>query len=294
MTFRTILGALAMLLPAVSTHATEQSDTLLDLRDAHRVLLVEDSGSIDLHVQGRGDDPDYHYDFNADFSESSSSLLRSQGTKWDFSGLTLGKKRASGWHNSVTMGGVGFGFVQALDAPAGMEVDMASSYEIFADLISFHRVSPNKRHDFSLGFGIDWRNFRMTGDRRFVKDGAHISTAPYPDGAEPDFSRIKVFSLTFPFRYTYNFGAKNYWNVSLAAILKVNTYASLKTRYTLDGEKHKYIHKDIRQKPVSVDLMASFGWRFLGVYVKYDPCDVLNKNFAPRFSTVTTGLTFFF
>ena len=83
-------------------------------------------------------------------------------------------------------------------------------------------------------------------------------------------------------------------NVNVAAILKVNTYASLKTRYTLDGRDYKEFSKDIRQKPVSVDLMAGVGWKFLGVYAKYDPCRVLNKDFAPRFNAFSAGLTFFF
>lgn len=294
MTIKRLTAALAALLLAASAGATELNDTLLDLRDAHRVVLTEDSSRIDLQVFGRGADSTFRYDYNANYSENASSLVRSGSRGWDFSNIQLGKKRPGRWSTEFRMGGLGFGFVSGLGAPAGLDVDMASSYEIFADLVSFHRVSPDQHHDFSLGFGLDWRNFRMTGTNRFVKEGAAISVAPYPDGAEADFSRIKVFSLTFPFRYSYNFGSGRKWNVNVAAILKVNTYASLKTRYSLDGRDYKEFSKDIRQKPVSVDLMAGFGWKFLGVYVKYDPCRVLNKAFTPRFNALTTGLTFFF
>lgn len=294
MNIKRLTAALAALLTGLAAGATELNDTLLDLRDAHRVVLIEDSAQIDFHVSGQGADSAYRYDFKANFSENSTSFLQTKSRGWDFSNILLGKQRPGRWSTEFRTGGLGFGFVNALNAPAGLDVDMASSYEIFADLVSFHRISPDQRHDFSLGFGLDWRNFRMTGTNRFVKEGAAIFTSPYPDGAEPDFSRIKVFSLTFPFRYSYNFGSGRKWNVNVAAILKVNTYASLKTRYTLDGRDYKEFSKDIRQKPVSVDLMAGFGWKFLGVYAKYDPCRVLNKDFAPRFNAFSAGLTFFF
>lgn len=297
-TLSAFLTALLLALPAAATEKNdtlmEKNDTLLDLRDANRVILIEDSAQVSLHIQGRGNDRDYSYDYTSTSDNGSSSVVHSKGTGWDFGSITLGRKGNARWHTEFRQGGLGFGFVNALGAPAEMEVDMASSYEIFADLASFHRCSADDSHDFSLGFGLDWRNLRMTGDRRFVKEGAVVSIVPYPDGAEPNFSRIKIFSLTFPFRYQFNFGAKKKWYVHAAAILKVNTYASLKTRYTLDGRKYKEVSKNIRQKPVSVDLMAAFGWNFLGVYIKYDPCKALNTTFCPEFNTLAAGLTFFY
>lgn len=287
-----IFPLLTLALAALPAAATLPEDTVVTVTRPDSVILLQSDSTVHLSIYGREDDDTYRFDYDKKFSPEGRVVTHQKTSGLDF---TLPFLRPEGQRGKsyFSMGGVGFGFVNALGAPDPMNVNMAASYEVFADLLTYGRyVGPHA--DLSIGFGINWRNYRMNGRTRFVMNGDCIGLSPYPDGADIDFSRIKVFSLTFPFRYSYNFGSGRKWNVNVAAILKVNTYASLKTRYSLDGRDYKEFSKDIRQKPVSVDLMAGFGWKFLGVYVKYDPCRVLNKAFTPRFNALTTGLTFFF
>lgn len=286
--FFTLLVVLSMTSVA---WADEAGDTIVNVQNVGEVLLTENDTTLHLSIKGCGEDTTYCFDYRKELGGGNVRLLEERSSNWDFT-LFMGRKRSRKSSHFVTMGGVGFGFVTAVGAPDGMNVDMSSSYEIFADLLGIHTSYYHGRHDFSVGLGIDWRNYRMTGRRCFVKDDDGVHVTCYPEGAEEDFSRIKVFSLAFPFRYEWKAAKKISFNV--AAILNLNTYASIKTRYTQDGHRMKDVYKNIRQKPVTVDFMLGARWNMLGLYVKYSPCDVLNKDFGPRFQTLSTGFKLFY
>lgn len=283
-------SALAFVLAALPAAAALPEDTVVAVTRPDSVILLQSDSTVHLSIYGREDDNTYRFDYDKKFNPEGRVVTHQKTSGLDFTLPFLQSKGKRG-ESYFSMGGVGFGFVNALGSPGPMNVNMAASYEVFADLLTYGRyVGPNA--DLSLGFGINWRNYRMNGRTRFVMDGNGISLAPYPDGADIDFSRIKVFSLTFPFRYTQHL-SRNF-TYSLAAILNVNTYASLKTHYTLDGEKHHSVFKNIHQTPVTVDFMGQIQFHSIGLYVKYSPCRVLNTDFGPDFSHISTGITLFY
>ena len=102
--------------------------------------------------------------------------------------------------NSFCIGGLGFGFLNALNAPSQMDVDMSASKEIFFNLFYYGRKY-NNRHRLGIGLGFNWKNYRMTVYNRFEKDGLNIIISPYPTGADINFSRLRVFSVAFPLEY---------------------------------------------------------------------------------------------
>lgn len=183
--------------------------------------------------------------------------------------------------------------VNALDAPDNMDVDMGASYELMWDNIlkfSYHVVPYTT--SVSLGFGMTWRNYRMTGRTRFIQEGDNLVLGDYPEGAEIKFSRLKVFSLTVPLMINQSLGRKVV--LSVGPVINFNTHGSLKTRYTLGGEKVKETGKNIHQNRVTVDLMAKLRFRSIGVYAKYSPSDMLNTEFGPKFRSFSTGITLFY
>lgn len=281
---------LTLALAALPAAATLPEDTVVTVTRPDSVILLQSDSTVHLSIYGREDDDTYRFDYDKKFSPEGRVVTHQKTSGLDF---TLPFLRPEGQRGKsyFSMGGVGFGFVNALGAPDPMNVNMAASYEVFADLLTYGRyVGPHA--DLSIGFGINWRNYRMNGRTRFVMNGDCIGLSPYPDGADIDFSRIKVFSLTFPFRYTQHLS--KHFTYSLAAILNVNTYASLKTHYTLDGEKHHSVFKDIRQTPVTVDFMGQVQFHSVGLYVKYSPCRMLNTDFGPDFSHLSAGITLFY
>lgn len=182
-----------------------------------------------------------------------------------------------------------FGFISGTEEAPGVNIDMGQSFELeLRNLIAFEsRLSSTSF--FSLGFGVDWRNYRMTGHKQFLlNDDGRITLAPYPDGANPKFSRIHTFSLVVPLQLHFALGG--YWYFSCGPELYFNTYASLKTRYTLDGEKQKITANHLHRNKVTYGLMCDITYNRIGVYFKYSPCNVLQPDFGPKFKSMTAGL----
>ena len=160
--------------------------------------------------------------------------------------------------------------------------------EIFFNLFSCGRKYNHGRHKLGIGLGFNWKNYRMTGYTRFVKDGAGISLSPYPDNANIDFSRLKIFSITFPLEYKYKFHKD--FAISAAAILNWNAYGSLKTKYELDNRKIEECSEQIKHCPVSIALRMGLHWKSLGAYVKYSPCNVIHCEYGPQFNGLAAGV----
>lgn len=277
---------------SATAQAAAVNDTIADIRQARRVVLTENDSLMTLMVTGNGADSTRHFVYTKPLKEGSTSLLSESAESWDFNLSFVPGKRKSLSKNSVHSGGIAFGFVSAIDAPQGMEVDFGSSHEIMVDIVGYDRISRNGIHVFSVSLGLDWRNYRMTGKQRFVKVDNDIVLADYPEGAQIDFSRIKVFSLSVPFTYTYRFSES--FDINVSAALNFNTYASIKTRYKLDGEKQKEMTKHIHQNPVTLDFRLGVAWKGVGLYVKYSPFDVLDSTYGPSFKSLSTGFSFFF
>lgn len=208
----------------------------------------------------------------------------------------LGKRKSKFY-----FGDFHIGFVQAIDAPKAMDIDMGSSIEVGFTPLTYRWYTRNRKQYFSMGLGVNWRNFRMTGRSRFDKDtNANLIISPYPEEvSEIGSSRIKVFSISVPFTYAFHLG--NQWKVGFSATLNFNTFASIETQYRIvdtelvpnetvvhhvkEGDSH------IHHQPVSVDFGVLLNWRWLGVYAKYSPCKVLNTDFGPSFTPLTVGFS---
>jgi hypothetical protein len=143
-----------------------------------------------------------------------------------------------------------------------------------------------------LTFGLDWRNYKMIGNSRWVKDGDNVLVTGYPQGADIDYSRLRTLSLTLSFMYGYDFN--RYVNMKIGPVVSFNTRGNIKTCYTFNGESFKDKQKNLNIAPVTVDFRAELNFRFVGLYFKYSPCNVLNSDFGPGFKPMSAGLLFGF
>ena len=183
----------------------------------------------------------------------------------------------------------GLGWIAGTGQADGVKIDMGQSYELELRNILCVDSHLGNRTWLSIGLGIDWRNYRMTGRNRFVKlDNGDLAVGPYPDGAEPKFSRIHTFSLCVPVQMHWALGRN--CHLSVGPEVYFNTYASLKTRYRLDGEKRKEKAKGLHRNGVTVGLGCDISVYGFGIYYKYNPCHVLKSDFAPEFGSMTVGL----
>lgn len=272
----------------------QQEATTKTFLQPEKVTIENAGDSMSIVIKGRQGEPDFEYSRTIHMVQDEVEMTREHRTTSTEFFIPFGndKKKERNTkrpHSNVTMRGFGVGFVDALNTPEGMNVDMGASYELMAPSIFEWAWYPGRSSfNVSIGIGLNWKNFRMTDRNRFIPEGNDVVIAPYPEGAAIEFSRLKVFSWMVPLLASYEF---NDWlELRLGPVVNINTHASLKTRYSLEGKGKKETHNLQHYNRLTVDLMGAVCIKGLGFYVKYSPCDVLDVDYAPGFKGISSGL----
>ena len=285
--------ALVTLMMSV-TSVFAQQETFLQ---PQKVVIESNSDSMSITIEGRQGEPDFEYSRTVYLAQDEVVVTRERRTasiefNIPFMNNTKTKEKSyseNKSHSKVKMRGFGVGFVDALETPTGMNVDMGASYELMVPSIFEWAWYPgHSSFNLSIGIGLNWKNYRMTDRNRFIPEGNDILIGPYPEGATIEFSRLKVFSWTVPMLMSYEF---NDWvEFRLGPVVNLNTHASLKTRYSLNEEGKKETHNLKHYNRLTIDLMGAVCIKRLAYYVKYSPCDVLDIDYAPGFKGISSGL----
>lgn len=204
-------------------------------------------------------------------------------------------------HWTVTSGGFNIGWVASPGHPATMPVEMGKSWEIGWYEIIAVRYKPTSSTSISLGFGMDWRNYKITTpDYRFsVSDDRIVTGEPYPDGVSPRNSRLKVFNLSIPLTVKQKlplrlFGFKQW--IAAGVTANYAPHASMLTRWrNADGKDIKVESNKIGHRRWSYDLTVMLGLSSqVGVYMRYQPQSILKGASQPDLKSLSTGLIFFY
>lgn len=285
--------ALSLLIGGLGSYANTVQDTIIVVNQAKKVTIEKKHNSMSVKVEGSAENPDYFYSQRMEVDSTAAVIIEEKNADWDFNIPFINKNsKTKKYRGNLCVGGFGFGVVNAIETSEGMDMDMGASYEFSLDHLLRFNYNVLPATSVSMGFGMTWRNYRMTGRTRFIKDGDKLVLGAYPEGSDIKFSRLKVFSLTVPFMINQSLGRKVVFSVG--PVVNFNTHASLKTRYTLNGEKVKEKNNNIHQNRMTVDLMAKLRFNSLGVYAKYSPSDMLNTDFGPKFRSFSTGITLFY
>ena len=285
--------ALSLLIGGLGSYANTVQDTIIVVNQAKKVTIEKKHNSMSVKVEGSEDNPGYFYSQRMEVDSTAAVIIEEKNADWDFNIPFINKNsKTKKYRGNLCVGGFGFGVVNAIETSEGMDMDMGASYEFSLDHLLRFNYNVLPATSVSMGFGMTWRNYRMTGRTRFIKEGDKLVLGAYPEGSDIKFSRLKVFSLTVPFMINQSLGRKVVFSVG--PVVNFNTHASLKTRYTLNGEKVKEKNNNIHQNRMTVDLMAKLRFNSLGVYAKYSPSDMLNTDFGPKFRSFSTGITLFY
>ena len=266
-------------------------DTIV-VEKPQKVTIVTTDSLQHILVEGKENNPDYTYSNTLQIVDSNyvstSSINKGDftiGFKWPYQ-----QERAnSAAYTFDVVTHWAMGYVNGPGMPKPADLNMGNSAELWFILDTEWRPWKN-RHVFSLGVGADWRNYRMEGNFRFMKDAEDRNViGKLPEGAEPKFSRVKVFSLNFPFRYHYR---TKHFGFSLGPVININSYASVKTRYKLNGNKYKEKEKNIHPTPITLDFMGTITTPIVNFYVKYSPCNVLQADYGLTFRSFSIGVIF--
>ena len=230
-----------------------------------------------------------------------SSQSHPGGWNFDIIGMNVTTRKSSPSRFApgfILLGGWGFGFNNALNAPAGMDVDMGRSFNFCIEDAIAVRMHPWKSGTLSLGVGVDIRNYRMTGDKRFVEDVAtkQITVEDYPAGAIPNSSKIRTSAATFNLKYIQKLGRgfRLAFGPELSVVGHRSVQHKIVTKYDGAQGEQKEKFKNIKTNKVGFNLVGALNYKNLvGVYAKYSPTNVLNPTFGPEFQTLSVGMMFF-
>lgn len=286
----------AMLLFTAFTSKAEKPDTLINITDATSLLITESPSGVSVKVakDSAGDS------LTEVLNRSLDGDVVVRQKRWHSPFRSDSHSPRSKW--DIRMDGPAIGWVNAVGAPDGMDIEMGKSLEIsWLNAIAVV-YSPWRHSELSVGFGFDWRNYRIsTSQTRFVSNGAGgIATDFYPEGTTGHGSRLKVFSMGVPVVWRQWMPWKRLDGsrmcIGVGAVFNYNSHGSLLTKWTeADGRKAEQKSNHIGQRRFTVDLLGtvSIGWG-LTLYVRYSPNTVLRGAGQPDFRPFSTGIGYMF
>lgn len=284
------------LMTAATTAFAAENDTLV-IERPQRVTIITGDSLQSIRVKGKEGDNKFDYQNTIQLIDSNYVNTETYNKSlWDL--MPFAKKKDGEKRGVMTfslIASFGVGFTTAVGTADGVRVPVGTSWEFMWD-IAHIQIRPWKERDhyFTTGFGLDWRNYRMTNRNRFVEQAdGQIVVTPYPEGSNPDFSRIKVLSLTVPFTYGFfPFKRGLFRGIVVGPVLNFNVYSSIKTRYSINGEDQKDFTKGVHRNSVTADFMVKLQMKNFGFYAKYSPCNVLDTAYGPEFQSVSFGVYF--
>ena len=291
------LFILLLLAISATANAVEvlENDTLTILKP-RKVRIITGDSIQKIKVYGREGEDKYTYESKillVDSNYVSEESINKDTWTFDF---IKSKSHGTGYplKQRNLSSRLGFGLCYGANADYKGPQSVGSSWEIMWTIAEIEKYGYGKHNGFSIGFGVNWRNFRIDGRSKFVKlDDGTITEEGLPAGYDNDFSRIKVFSLTIPVMWKYRTKQVTF---GLGPVFNINTYASIKNRYwDADGEKHKQMFKKIHQRPITVDIMAEVSFHnWFSIYGKFSPMTILNSTYANdvNFQPVSFGIYF--
>ena len=283
-----------MALAALTATAGAQENDTVVIHNPRKVTIVTGDSLQRIIVSGKEGDDKFTYQNTIRLVDSNYvSTTRIGRDRWELMpSVKVGRKKDDPegrvYYNTISAH-FGIGFTAPTKADARTDFSTFKSWEIFATIAQWdHYFERRHRNSVSLGVGIDWKNYRMTGDTRFVKapDG-NVALENYPLQVSPDFSRIKVFSLTANLGFTHSFD-KDFW-IGFGPVVNFNVYGSILTEYSLYGDDIKRLERHIRQRPITIDWMLRLGIMGVPFYLKYSGDNVL-KDGGVKFRSLSFGL----
>jgi hypothetical protein len=285
-----------LLLMAISATANAAENDTLTILKPRKVRIITGDSIQKIKVYGREGEDKYTYESKillVDSNYVSEESINKDTWTFDF---IKSKSHGTGYplKQRNLSSRLGFGLCYGANADYKGPQSVGSSWEIMWTIAEIEKYGYGKHNGFSIGFGVNWRNFRIDGRSKFVKlDDGTITEEGLPAGYDNDFSRIKVFSLTIPVMWKYRTKQVTF---GLGPVFNINTYASIKNRYwDADGEKHKQIFKKIHQRHITVDIMAEVSFHnWFSIYGKFSPMTILNSTYANdvNFQPVSFGIYF--
>ena len=168
---------LAALLPLMAQARNNNPQDTLVVNKPTKVTVITSDSAQTIYIQGKEGNPKYAYRNSIQLVDSNYVCTSTIDNDFNFSFGPFGRKQAKPqkYPSSETTMNFFVGFNAAPGMPQAADLHPFSSWE-FWWLIADCGIYPwNSHHKFTIGFGLDWRNYRIKGDTRFTKSDASAS-----------------------------------------------------------------------------------------------------------------------
>lgn len=193
----------------------------------------------------------------------------------------------------VLKGYFDLGFSTMVDAPKECDFRLWPSFEIAIGLKTSWQPFGNK-NVWGVGFGVDWRGYRMDNGTYWVKDPqGNPQLFPYAPGQTDCKTRLSQFSLQVPVTYTHYFDKDQGWGLTLGGVVNFNTGAHATREYESLGEEYEVVTGSLHHRPVTVDALVMINTPAdFAIYCKYCPMEFFKDGYGYKMHQLSFGIHF--
>lgn len=169
----------------------------------------------------------------------------------------------------------------------------AWGFDFSFNFAEFYWSGLSRDNQFYLTLGLENKSFRMRDRYAFDKDTVlgtnELLMVDYLDPDDLKMSAFRVFSWNVGMGYRHIFDDDV--DIMIGPIVNFNTGSRIKTKYydlndKLQKAKTKFGHQEL----VTIELMARVNISGIGLYLKYNPFPLIEKNYGPEFTTWSFGI----
>lgn len=280
---------LALLLAAVfsaQVHAAETGDTLVINRPDK--VRIETSDTVQrIVIDGMRLNSDFRYTQTVEIPNASAVKTKLKHAH-DYKSISIKKK---GKDTKFTSSGyANLGLNTMLSAPSECSFKLLPSID-FGLGLTFNYHPFGKLNVWGLGFGVDWKYYRMSKSSYWAKDAQgmmYMEDAPLT--VSDKRTSMEVVSLQVPVFYRHYFGNTEGWAITLGGIVNFNTSAHTTQKFTQGDYETEIELNAIGQRPVTIDVMGAVTIPgFATVYCKYCPMKFFKDDRGPKMNQLSFG-----
>ena len=275
-----------------------------------RVVITEisDKQRVDVEVFELTDDNEpqpYEKIFEGHYRDGKSSEQRKYLMSIDIPSPMPKRKLESGRKYRSPHHGASFGIGFAGFADRGDKDDIPFrygsspeiSFTIYGKSLSLSR---NNQWGLVSGLGIRWVRYHLNGNHYFeeINDYTRLLTAP--EDWKIKESKLGITTLNIPLLLEWKSRNRVFFNrafyLSAGPVCSFKTASSSRIHYIDErGKKQKEkVDKGMTLRPVTMDILVQAGTRHFGLYSRYSPVSLFEKNKGPELYPLTFGCMWYF
>ncbi len=180
----------------------------------------------------------------------------------------------------------------------GFPIDRGKSTEITWNIIEGLLPIFGNSFGITSGFGLNWRNFHLEGNKHLLEVNDVTAAYPAPAGVTYKYSRLRMLHLTMPLLLEWQplWAGKRRFYVTAGAVAGWNVNATYRVKYDIASGKefNEVESRGLKTNPLTLDLIGQIGYNCISFYAKYAPVGVFQNGKGPEVHAASLGMMLHF